>query len=202
MLDRVFVRGLDAHGLARQFALLPDDRHAQPQFPGEAGGEEEPPGLDPGDDAGFFRPGPGGQFVNREIEGGGVLDDRGDVLKNDPRLGEIRNVDDIGFEVDGHARVLSGEKSRPRSPHLRIKPRRSQIGARHLPRSRPSSIIFTWVGSGMRRGGRPHPVERGDMSMFSARPKAVDYSLYLIADADFASGRTSCPSSKRRSGAA
>ena len=29
--------------------------------------------------------------------------------------------------------------------------------------------------------------------MFSARPKAVDYSLYLIADADFASGRDLVP---------
>ena len=31
------------------------------------------------------------------------------------------------------------------------------------------------------------------MSMFSARPKAVDYSLYLIADADFASGKDLVP---------
>ena len=73
--------------------------------------------------SGLFVIGPGGELIDRLIEGGGVLDERREVLENDAGFGEIRHVADRGLEVDGHASVLSAEYR----PHLKTNRGQSQI---------------------------------------------------------------------------
>ena len=107
VLDGVLVGGEDAGGLAGELALLADDRQSETELPGQRGGEEETPGFDPGDEFRSLGPGPGGELVDSEVEGLGALDDGRDVLEDDSRLGKIRDVEDVGFEVDGHRHVLS-----------------------------------------------------------------------------------------------
>ncbi len=109
VLDGVLVRGDDADGFARQFPLLPDDGHAETQFAGDGRREQETPRFDARDDVGSLGHGPGGELVNGLIESGGVLDEGGEVLEHDARLGEIRHVAYHGLEVDGHASILSGK---------------------------------------------------------------------------------------------
>lgn len=91
------VGGFD--GLVGEFSFFTNGNEGNAEEGGDGGAEDEAPGFDGGD---------GGEVVvamalGEEGEGAlkefGIFEDRGDVFEQDPRLGEVGDVADGGFEI-------------------------------------------------------------------------------------------------------
>jgi hypothetical protein len=89
-----------ADDLARQLAALPDHDEAAAQQIGERGRDQEAAALDPdqlvrlvGLDRGF-------EAIDGLAPGLGVNEQGGDVVEENPRLGEIRHMADMRLQVE------------------------------------------------------------------------------------------------------
>src|SRR5215217_7541063 len=101
VLERVLL-GLDLVG---QLAGLADGHEAGPEVVGDRRGQDEPAGLDPDHLVDVAPAEMDDRVVDHRGEGDLVGQQRGDVLKDDPRLGEIGDVADAvpdALHVDGH----------------------------------------------------------------------------------------------------
>src|SRR5215217_3176078 len=105
VLERVLL-GLDLVG---QLAGLADGEEAGPEVVGDRGGQDEPAGLDADHLVDVAAAEVDHRLVDDRGEGDLVGQQRGDVLEDDPRLGEVGDVADQGPQalvVDGHGGVL------------------------------------------------------------------------------------------------
>src|SRR5215217_3469207 len=94
--------GLDLVG---QLAGLADGHEAGPEVVGDRRGQDEPAGLDPDHLVDVAPAEMDDRLVDHRREGDLVGQQRGDVLEDDPRLGEVRDVADAvpdALHVDGH----------------------------------------------------------------------------------------------------
>src|SRR5215204_4536794 len=101
VLERVLL-GLDLVG---QLAGLADGEEAGPEVVGHRGGQDEAAGLDADDLVDVAPAEVDHRLVDHRGEGDLVGQQRGDVLEDDPRLGEVGHVADEGpqaLDVDGH----------------------------------------------------------------------------------------------------
>src|SRR5918997_1344735 len=100
--------GLDLVG---QLAGLADGDEAGSEVVGDRGGEDEAAGLDPDHLVDVAAAEVDDRLVDHRGEADLVGQQRGDVLEDDPFLGEVGHVTDEGpqaLDVDGHGRLLSG----------------------------------------------------------------------------------------------
>src|SRR3546814_7193959 len=72
---------------------------AEAQFQSQGRGGEEAAALDADQQVGLKRPDRLGQTTHRLAPGGRMCQESGDVVEQDPRLREVWNVADVGFEV-------------------------------------------------------------------------------------------------------
>src|SRR5215218_10557532 len=101
VLERVLL-GLDLVG---QLARLADGHEAGPEVVGDRRGQDEPAGLDADHLVDVAAAEVDHRLVDDRGEGDLVGQQRGDVLEDDPRLGEVGDVADAvpdTLDVDGH----------------------------------------------------------------------------------------------------
>ena len=131
------------------------------------------------------RAGPGGQLVDGEMEGLGALDDGGDVLEDDARLGEVGDVEDVIFEIDAHG-VPYFTKRRPVCAIAPLGTRTQGTCPPSPPRNRQPEAAGDDNAIGNATGDMYPGYVSPDWGILEGM--AIDYSLYLVADADFAGG--------------
>src|SRR5919107_3420031 len=110
VLERVLL-GLDLVG---QLAGLTDGDEAGPEVVGDRRGEDEPARLDADDLVDVAAAEVDDGLVDHRREADLVGQQRGDVLEDDPRFGEVGHVADQGpqaLDVDGHEAVLLSKAS-------------------------------------------------------------------------------------------
>lgn len=90
LIDAVFKAVADGFGLVGQFALFADRDEANPELQRQRGAKDEAPTLHAGDHVDLATP-RGRQGKDDILEGLMVLQQRGDVPKENARFGEVRD---------------------------------------------------------------------------------------------------------------
>src|SRR5262245_58674962 len=101
-VEAVLERVLGRHGPPRELAGLPRGDEAAAELARERAARDVPARLGAEDQVGLARPRPLRQAVDRLRERLRVGEQGHDVLEDDPGLGKVRNVPDLGLEIDAH----------------------------------------------------------------------------------------------------
>lgn len=99
----------DGGAVRGEFAGFADGDEGEVESLSDGGAEEEATGLDAGDQCGIERAGDFGKLLVGGAEGGGFVEQRCDVAKDDSGLWEVRDRSDVCSEIDvgGHRRMLA-----------------------------------------------------------------------------------------------
>ena len=98
-IGSVFQGIVQPHRLARQLAALAEHDEAAAQLERERRGDQEAAAFDPGEQVGLVCAHRLCHATHRHLPGIGVPQQGGDVVEQDPRLGEIRDAPDVVLEV-------------------------------------------------------------------------------------------------------